>query len=888
MYRSQFISDSYITSSYQILRDNYDCIDRPCITSKLLQDRKILRAIIAPVGYGKTSIIFNYLRTVYSFKKSFVIDCSYPSFLRDLDNDVIDANINSIESSTNIVIFDDLPELDDVRTLIFSKTINKLLDSDIEVIITAQPNKVNVDDLCDNSIVLNAIDLLTTNEEFVNYDDIQKTNYIDLIKRTKGVPQFVYSEIPFEFDQSILNLNGKEKELFKYMYIMFLLCNGKFSDIAECLHLKNVKPYMVKIHENYPHFGINIELETFDTIEFDVNNLISFLKSGGKRTLTTKFEDSNAIYLVFKNLIEQNKLLRASQLIRAYFCKGEQLKCIYKIYSELFNSGYSSIILNTTKHFDGKRIIRVSVQRCLSMIAAYDLADQMYITALDNTIQKSQAMPYSFKLFSHIIRCVNLRGESYHHLINDCLNLYLKIDENDEFNWILKDLFTAKDVKEIFDFFFLLNDDILKASLLLFKKVEKLETVIKNNESTFSIAFCLNLYISFLKNYISGKVGIVNGLEKMGIKSENAKRVEELLSCIIDCLKGIIVDEEIRNLSCPWFISKVIMDIVEFCKSKFTFRTFVTNCDVEQFCELANTRKRLNVSVYNVTYEDKYEIIQTREITTSNISSEKAESVKHDAVVVKNPILFLNFFGGFSAYIGNKEISKPLIRNKRTIALLYILLAYGGKGANRDYFIDLCWGEGASQSKSTVRNFYNTMTRLNEMIGICKTNPYISNVRNYGYTVNESLVKSDLDKFEDMVSSLIFNNGKNISWKQSYRDILNKYSKPLLPGFTEYECIINDRLTYKNRLLDAIVAASDKLIYEQENMGALWLIRLAHKLDDTREDVYYKMMQIQSTLHQRSAAVASFFECKKNMEEKLGLSPSKDIRELYDDIVRAV
>lgn len=58
---------------------------RPALVAKLLRERNVARFMVAPSGFGKSTLALEYAETVFAFDHVFWIDCASPCFLRDLD-----------------------------------------------------------------------------------------------------------------------------------------------------------------------------------------------------------------------------------------------------------------------------------------------------------------------------------------------------------------------------------------------------------------------------------------------------------------------------------------------------------------------------------------------------------------------------------------------------------------------------------------------------------------------------------------------------------------------------------------------------------------------------------------------------------------------------------
>ncbi|MBP3867204.1 MAG: bacterial transcriptional activator domain-containing protein, partial [Eggerthellaceae bacterium] len=68
---------------------------------------------------------------------------------------------------------------------------------------------------------------------------------------------------------------------------------------------------------------------------------------------------------------------------------------------------------------------------------------------------------------------------------------------------------------------------------------------------------------------------------------------------------------------------------------------------------------------------------------------------------------------------------------------------------------------------------------------------------------------------------------------------------------------------------------------------AVWCAQMALDRDDTREDAYLALMSAQAASGQRSAAMATFRRGTHVLVEKLGLDPSGEMVELYQQLLES-
>lgn len=112
---------------------------RPTLIAKLLRERHVARFIVAPDGFGKSSLACEYADTVFSFNHVFWINGKSPCFLRDLDREDLPTRLGNLDPSPFLAVFEDVPPLDAERAERLSRAIDELLEAGNEVLVTCTP-----------------------------------------------------------------------------------------------------------------------------------------------------------------------------------------------------------------------------------------------------------------------------------------------------------------------------------------------------------------------------------------------------------------------------------------------------------------------------------------------------------------------------------------------------------------------------------------------------------------------------------------------------------------------------------------------------------------------------------------------------------------------------
>ena len=110
------------------------------------------------------------------------------------------------------------------------------------------------------------------------------------------------------------------------------------------------------------------------------------------------------------------------------------------------------------------------------------------------------------------------------------------------------------------------------------------------------------------------------------------------------------------------------------------------------------------------------------------------------------------------------------------------------------------------------KNFYGIWAMLRRALtlpsGEC---PYLIR-QQQGLRLDASLLTSDVAQLEDVCRTLLFERPGYGGWAQVYSQVNDRFSDDLLPSENGNDALASLRVDYRNRLVDALVAASTRLV----------------------------------------------------------------------------
>jgi DNA-binding SARP family transcriptional activator len=245
--------------------------------------------------------------------------------------------------------------------------------------------------------------------------------------------------------------------------------------------------------------------------------------------------------------------------------------------------------------------------------------------------------------------------------------------------------------------------------------------------------------------------------------------------------------------------------------------------------------------------------------------------------------LAVRLFGDMEIMLNGVRIEASLLRRSK-VKLLFVHLVLGlGKGISRDTLIERLWpGKDRAHARD---NFYVTWSRLCRVLadpqGSC---PYLSN-SNQICRIDERYVSLDVLEFDELSRVVLFGKGTLDEQLDAVFRLDQLYRGDILAGLQLDSYVRSSQQRYRGLLVDVMLKAAQAFSEMGNGDNALWFARKAYETDATREDVYRILMDMQDRAGQRTSALRTYFDCKRYLNEELGIIPSQRTTALYQELI---
>lgn len=244
----------------------------------------------------------------------------------------------------------------------------------------------------------------------------------------------------------------------------------------------------------------------------------------------------------------------------------------------------------------------------------------------------------------------------------------------------------------------------------------------------------------------------------------------------------------------------------------------------------------------------------------------------------------INLFGRCEVTRDGKNVLPNGELRRKAKLVLALLVVNDGKELPRTWIERIVWPE--SDPACVRSSFYNLWSYIRRVLTPPDEEPFGS--RRSRDTVSLAGLNYVSDVGEVHAQCLLLNgcNDPDIC-KRALGEIERLYCGPLLPG-VQNDQIDAYRITYQNRVLDALVDGVRALIRANDLRLAQHYAEFAFGIDQTREDVVYQYMKVQQLLGQYAGAISTFVSCRRALVDRFGIDGSSRLEELYEEILEEV
>jgi DNA-binding SARP family transcriptional activator len=253
-----------------------------------------------------------------------------------------------------------------------------------------------------------------------------------------------------------------------------------------------------------------------------------------------------------------------------------------------------------------------------------------------------------------------------------------------------------------------------------------------------------------------------------------------------------------------------------------------------------------------------------------------------------DPIVEVRLFGGLEVRTSRGVVAQRDWGKRKARLLFAMLVARHGTDVHRAELIDYLWPE--LDEAHGVNNFYVVWSAMKRAVAPGSTEDDASRPfenHNGVCRVISGRVVSDLDLFtkarddarrakdaRDATAEVI-----------ALRTAIEMYRGDVLPGDIYDDWFGGIRQRFRQEYQASVVRFATLMIEKGDPLAALPFVIEASERDPLREDLYQVRIKLEVASNQRGAAMGTYMSCRNTLVEELGIDPSRETVELYQQIL---
>ncbi len=866
----------------------------------LMRERNVARFVVAPAGFGKTTLLLEYAESIFAFHHVFWVRCDQSGFLSCLDAEDIAREIMLLDEEAPLIIFDDVPQLDSARAAAFADAVESLLAAGCEVIVSMAPVADSYERILDRATVGTA-DLMVSSEEIVSAS-IASSYCVALdpasIPRAQRVPGLIWAD-PDDAKLFLSRIVREDlsSEFLLPMFCMLVLGSGQIDELEDIVSLK--RDTMGMLASSYLFLGIDEVAGTFETAPFGIELVASVFK-GRVRVLAehSRLADGEHLVEMLANqLLSADDLARACDLMRLAALPAPRARWLVAR-ERVFLDGCCLVASSALCESCAPRA-RTGI---LSAFEACRLA------LLDDKVGAVAQARRVLALADSDDRAGDTKGRL---LAAACLTACTSGDAHEAAVASAKEL--AAHVCDAVGSSSSTAGGQDPAAADISELACVLDVLIALDEGPRKAA---QVWLSAFEGSHIGAFSLIVGAKVLSSaaawQSSAAQRPVALPAPAHDCvahspatsspdspkpashtpgslLPGALVDlcaslasaltrayARTRELTLPGALAALA-----FGRARTMLAGDLPALS-EDIVEAARAYERMLSS--QRVHAERIRRARAHEVLCRRAANrDPLKRTMEPAHVTRPPVLTVNLFGGMDVRIGNVPVDKKLLHRRKVRLLLALLVLRRGNEIPRTYLAEQLYPDsGMEKGIANVSSLKSKLARiLRAPDGTC---PYLVE-RQGSFGLDASLLRSDVIEIDAVCDALARRAPSQGDWSSLLARANDAFADDLLPGESGFAPIEPVRRRYRTKLVDAFVTASDILIQSHRPHDGLLYARAAYDRDSRREDVCYALMQAQYACLQTASAIDTYLRCSRYLSEELGMDTSPKTDALYRKIL---
>lgn len=865
---------------------------RRFLVAKMLAARTTARLLVAPTGFGKSCLAAQYASSVFSFWHVFWLDCQDLRFLRALGEGTLEQLICQRDEEVALVVFDDVPVLDETLSTAFAACVENLLARNCEVIACSTP-------VCAESFSEQGNwNVVATHKTLRVQSSEQDECYSSLGAQEKvagareaylaRIPALTWNKSEGAF-QIVRGFAFDELPVEDVLAGLFLFCVGSFrgarsAEDVRCAEgeesdelaaisaadpayaLAALSATLMQLAQRYPYFCFDDQTLTFTTLNCDDALFSSVL-------LPLVFETAS--------FLDDAQARKCTRFLCDFLVAVGQPKraCL---------AARTLLASSDRKEFAACYALPLALSSC---------DDECHL--LVQSLKAGNSRDADALAACAVLACV-LEGqpcesdELWHYLANHqlslaarCIYAALALRAGGVRD---KQLLDALYEQAKMEAAFPNGDEEVQLDL-----PSELRVGSQGERTQYAVRlFCFAYAAAYANDFPSQEVlwreicalrdevhALLEGETEGGVAcSIRQIKFDACLNAALICLFWFVqdfatcIDAEQKQALFKVFEHAAALDLPSKTHSMCAHAQRLLSIEVtaNQGAKAGGGTKTNRIVVAEGAADSE----------GAEVGARRGVSA-YDYQVVPIPHLQVNLWGSFSVQVGDRVMDARGFKRKKSLMLLAVLALGCGSDFSRDYLIEALWPD---QTLSCARrSLYAVWSDLRQTLRLADGScPYL--VRSgLSYRLDASLVECDVQRADVLCRCLRNPDSSQEQLEQAFYEVTSHFAGEMLPGISVNERIEHYGSALQTGVADALVVAARALFERGEVETSARFAQAVLSRAPSREDACALAMEAQLSMGQRASAIATFLSCQRFLSEELGVDPAPAVCAIYEQAI---
>jgi DNA-binding SARP family transcriptional activator/uncharacterized protein (DUF2249 family) len=237
--------------------------------------------------------------------------------------------------------------------------------------------------------------------------------------------------------------------------------------------------------------------------------------------------------------------------------------------------------------------------------------------------------------------------------------------------------------------------------------------------------------------------------------------------------------------------------------------------------------------------------------------------------------------GGFGLFQDGKPVGFSRKVQQKTLAMLKIMIALGGKEVKEERLSDILWPE--ADGDAAHNSFITAQHRLRQLIG----HENALRHKEGRLTLDERLCWTDVWAFEWLLGEAEVEKKKRSNEKaaQYIQKAIDLYRGPFLSDEVEQPWMVSLRERLRSRFIRNLIWLGNYWQNKGDWEKGIECYQRGLEIDDVAEELYQELMICYGRLGRRNDALSIYQRCRKTLSAIMQVEPAEKTEEIYKSLI---